>query len=563
MYSKNYILSISPSNGNDSILDFNRFRYHYLPSTRKILNTDDCEYINRDILINELVKSFKNSDKSDSTLLTLYNTLIRHFKYSDEKDIQPLTKKSIYSQINDTLIRYKSGTIKSSIYINLIANLSSIFELLDQPAYWLKEIPKICKNDTEPYESYSKEELKLILPPLRSLFSQLSAQFLSNPRKHIKAYKNNSTMTFKWNGKTHKIYGSVSKLMASATFLLSYYTWSNTSVIFNLKQPKNVSFNMGRNWYIMPAFKRRAFKTITVEITEHQSLEIPKYSISFFNTLLKVSKIIDSSDDALLFQRVIANERSRVTSAMLSSFNMFMAKTLNLRGYNQEIIPYQISRFRETGAQTFMIKEDTIKTSILLDNQPNTIKKHYSKGNKLENRAMMQDSTSTLEIQSRLKTNVNQAIEKRKEELNVNILTLEEKLSNLSKNINGTYCKDPFGKESESFTKKAVSHNLLSKGEKLACANILQCFSCHNQVIVQSEYDIWCLLSFKENIEESISYHLNNHHFEKNFSSTLDKIKNIIYKIDKNILRKAERRLQTHGRHPLWNTNSTILDLSI
>ncbi len=36
----------------------------------------------------------------------------------------------------------------------------------------------------------------------------------------------------------------------------------------------------GEIWYTMPAFKRRAFKTIQIEIGEHE-LEIPKYAMTF------------------------------------------------------------------------------------------------------------------------------------------------------------------------------------------------------------------------------------------------------------------------------------------
>ncbi|MGR5549608.1 hypothetical protein [Vibrio sp. DNB22_12_1] len=560
-YSKNLILKITPANSIEISLDFNRLRYSNIPQTKRILSKIICNFIERDHLIQEIFNAFKLSDKSHSTLLSLYNALVKHFRFSDKNKIPPLIESSMLNQVHSELRRFQKGEIKSSLYTKLVSEFSSILSLMDIQSDWINELPRLYKSDTESFESYSQEELKIILPPLRKLFSQLSKQFLQDPEEHMSAYKNLSTMSFEWKGETYKICGGISKIMASATFLLSYYTWSNTSVLFNLKRPKVVSYDMSKSWYVMPAFKRRAFKTISVEIANNQTLEVPKFSLSFFDTLLNISKIIDDSDDAPLFQRVIANERSRITSPMLSSFNQFMEKTLKLRGKYGQKIPYQISRFRETGAQTFMVKGDTFETALLLDNQPNTVKKHYSKGNKIENRAMMQDSTSVLEIQSRNQQSVVQAINQRKSELNVKVLTLEEKVSTITRNVNGTYCSNPFGREATSFSKSAESHKLIKTGEKLACADILKCFSCQHQVVVQSAHDIWCLLSFKECIEESISFHINAQHFMKNFQDILDKIENIIKKINSKTLRQAEKSLNTDGRHPLWQDSSSLGNL--
>lgn len=551
-YNLNLVLKVTPANNREISLDFNRLRFKDAPSTKSIKGMVQCEFMNRDSIVIGIFHKFLNSDSSHSTQETLYKSLIRHFKYSDENNQTPLDEKSMIENVYYELERYKKGEIKSSLYIKIVCEYSSTLKLLEMKSDWINELPRLHKNDVESFESYSKEELKIILPPLRKLFSQLSKQFLKDPKRHMSASKVTPTMIFEWKGKKYRIYSGISKIMASAAFLLSYYTWANTSVLFSLKRPKVVSYDMSKDWYIMPAFKRRAFKTISVEFESDHKLEVPKFSISFFNTLLNISKSIDPSDDALLFQRVILNNRSKITSPMLTSFNQFIEKTLKLRGSNGKKIPYQISRFRETGAQNFMVKEGSFETSLLLDNKPDTVKRHYSKGNKIENQAMLQDSTSILEIQSRNKEGVYQAIEQRKSELNVKVLTLEEKHSNITKSMNGTYCSNPFGKESKSFTKVAQSHKLIKSGEKLACADLLKCFSCQHQVIVQSERDIWCLLSFKESIEDSISFHVDANHFDKNFHEIILKIEEIIKRVDGKILRKSERLMVDNGRHPLW-----------
>ncbi|MEZ9955508.1 hypothetical protein AB4395_23960, partial [Vibrio splendidus] len=80
--------------------------------------------------------------------------------------------------------------------------------------------------------------------------------------------------------------------------------------------------------------------------------------------------------------------------------------------------------------------------------------------------------------------------------LGIDVLVIEEEnkinVPDLSRTPNGGSCASPFGERSEKYTKKAMKQGLLSEGEKLACADLLACFGCPNQVIVQSLVDIWC-----------------------------------------------------------------------
>ncbi|TOD13810.1 hypothetical protein CGJ72_17785, partial [Vibrio parahaemolyticus] len=127
------------------------------------------------------------------------------------------------------------------------------------------------------------------------------SQFIKNPETHIQAYKNTPTMIFEWQGREYKLCGGITKMMCAATYLLAYYTYANTTDLFRLKQPNNASISTGETWYTMPAFKRRAFKTIQVEIGEHE-LEIPKYAMNFFDKLLNASRIISTNEEATLLQ---------------------------------------------------------------------------------------------------------------------------------------------------------------------------------------------------------------------------------------------------------------------
>ncbi len=191
-------------------------------------------------------------------------------------------------------------------------------------------------------------------------------------------------------------------MMCAATYLMAYYTYANTSDLFKLKQPKNASTTTDELWYIMPAFKRRAFKTIYIEIGEHE-LEIPKYSFDFFNSLLSISKRIldeNENENATLLQTALFNKVRPLSSSDLQVFRIYwLEKNFSFTDQTGRRLRPLISRFRETGAQLTSYHHGELANNIMLNNTPNTRKKHYSSGNKISNNGMMQDTLSIREEQ--------------------------------------------------------------------------------------------------------------------------------------------------------------------
>jgi len=91
---------------------------------------------------------------------------------------------------------------------------------------------------------------------------------------------------------------------------------------------------------------------------------------------------------------------------------------------------------------------------------------------------------------------------------------------------------------------------------------VLGCFGCPSQIIVQSVADIWCLLSFRECIEESLFLHLDAHHYHKNFEKIMVFIDSkILPNINSKILKQAEEKLNDDGLHPTWAEPESILYL--
>ncbi|TMP38287.1 hypothetical protein [Pseudoalteromonas rubra] len=543
-------------------LDFNRIRFTGIPSTKKVKELEGIEFADRDDLVIELQKalSILRLEKSDATISNYYYKFTAYLKWCDSQHMLPIEEKTIQKFCTHCYERYRAGELRSSAYITITSTLKVIFsnlEINNASEQWMNNIVIIANSDNQPHEAYTNSDLKQMLPFLRSLFKQTAKQFSASPEEYMAASKKNSPMNFLWKGVNHKVYLAVNKMMIAATFLLSYYTYSNTTQLLSLRRPQSVGYRK-ENWYVMSAFKRRAFKVINIEIGDHH-IDIPKYCIDFFNTLLEVSKLVDSSSDALLIQTCWENKKAPLNNAFLRDFNsIFVKKNFPMYDSMGRELRFSVSRFRATGSIISQINNNEIEAALLLNNTPETIKRHYSDGNKLENNIMMQEAALIRAEQAKNLTTV----EKAKETLHIKVLKYEELQDKLSPQIkkaaHGSYCADPFGEKSKKFSKKINSHNLHKAN--LACADLLNCFGCTHQVIVQSVEDIWCLLSFKECIEESIYYHLNARHFDHNFNQALEFIdKKIIPKIDKKIFNDAEIKLMEVGRHPLWLSPDSIL----
>lgn len=556
-------LCITLDSGNNC--DFNRLLFLHCPPTKYLQNGTQAKTANRNGYIAQLKNCFVESlseGGSQPALLDIFFKVRHYLEWVDKQEIKAFTKQSLVSYFEHQYRRILRGEVKNTTYNQVRTKLISAFKLLDLPEKWFEDIPTLPKYDTEPFEAYSSSDLKQLLPILRGLFKQTSQQFLINPEKHMKAHQTQLTMEFHWKGEIYPLYGAISKMMAAATYLLAFYTYANTSMLLNLVRPKITSISTQNKWYTMPAFKRRAFKVIHVEMGEH-SLDIPKYAMDFFDTLLKVSEIIDSSNNALLFQTYVRNKVSPVSRGLLQdAYTKWLRKHFPLTDERGRELRPIISRFRETGSQLTSHYGGDIAQGIVLDNTPLVRRKHYSTGNRLNNQSMMQEVVHIRQEQAVSKSSAKAA----QRTLNIDVLTIDESqritLPNLSRTANGCSCAEPFGDKSEKYRKKTKQHRL-TQGEKLACAELLACFGCEHQVIVQSVSDIWCLLSFKECIEESLFLHLDAHHYDKNFNHVVGFIEEtIIPRLNKKVVKQAESKLNNVGRHPLWIEAESVISLA-
>ncbi len=535
--------------------DFDCFNVRGFPSKR---HRDSSERVLRPINAEMLFFAFRDSDYAEATKYFLFRNLRKYVAFCDTTELTVFSHESVIAFGGHILGRNKTGELRNSTCTLIISSVKQCFLLLGKPGHWFDAIPTLGKSQATPHRAYSDNDLKKLLPLMRALFKQFSGQFLQDPDAHLFAPNNRPTMKFAWKGVSIKIYGAVSKMMAAATYLLSYYTWANTSALLAIQRPAETTQATREKWYQMPVFKRRAFRVITLRIGDHGQLNIPKYSLDFFNQLLKVSDLIGqhwpSKDAPVLLLTFRNRQAAPMRAAELIVFNNFLQDNFHLRDDKGARLSPVISRFRATGSQIMQLHHSPVMSAELLGNSPRTVRRHYSEGNEFDNQSMIQDAVSVMADKARYGESIQQAKRRRETLLEVHILTYESLLKMQAppmKQAHGSYCRSPFGEQAEKFISRIRRHGLLVT-EKFACSDLMKCFACPHQVIVAEPTDIWCLMSFRECLEDSIYRHVDHRHFYQNYGSVLSAIDNILNRIDKKILREATCRLHDEGPHPLW-----------
>ena len=552
-------LSVSMLNSSNALvrLDFNRFRYFGMPLTKNI-KKGKVKYAKRDDLAQRLYNVIVgNETVGTSTKIAIFSAARSHIIHCDMNGLIPFSEAAVISVLQHNSARQRRGEIKDSSETNIRASISTLLKWMELPVTsWLSVIPSSGKTQHVPIKGYSDSDLKRMIPLLRGLFKQLHQQFVSLPELHLKAGKKKATMTFQWNGKQYLVSAGINKMFCAATFLLSYYTWSNSSVLYQLKRPQTVSHKLSDDWYQMPAFKRRAFKTLTVEIGDHDQLEVPKYALQFFDQLLEASRLLDPRPDSWLLLSNIHGQPVAMNGGKLHEFKVgFLERYFPMKDSQGERLLPGVQRFRATGSQLTLARRGLMHAALLLDNTPQVIKLAYSGGNPHENNQMNRDISHTLEQTVRDRQGVSAAKKKVCEAQKVEVLAYEAYMQRAMppiRSASGSYCQTNDKERAQRFTTRARHRGLLVEGELLACADLLACWQCEHQVLVESVSDLWCVLSFRECLEESSYLHLDDLHHQKNFGQVMINIDARLKLINNKVLRQAQRKLVKDGRHPLW-----------
>jgi hypothetical protein len=542
-----------------AILNFNRFRYIGVPKSRQ-LDNENLIVANRDNQVRSWYVAFSNAnDYSDVTLFGYFNDLSFYIALIDTNDFKPDSKEAV-DLLEVTLVDHvRLGKHSIGWARKMHSGIRSIFHIFGwETRGYFSDYP-LFKREFMPTPAYSDSELKTILKLLNSLFFQLESHISQNLNMHLSAGSRKKTVTLKYDVHTVSASGAINKYFSIGYFLMSYYTWANMTSLLKLKRPKKNQTDSG-DWYSESVEKKRARKFVTVELGDNNSTLVPSHSLKTIESIIGMSLKV-APDINRLFHVSINGQIKALEANYLTQFTNWLIKNFALKGDNDWPLRLQAQRFRVTGSNKYLdLTNDSLSTSLLLNNTPDVLRKHYSTGNEGDNERQLQAVSRVLEGAAKCK-NVEEAIENTKEAMDVEILPYDAFINRFTgigkpeKTVIGTGCKNSFSGKAEKYNKK---HKQLIKQEgTLACADILKCFGCENQVIIEEVDDIWCLLSFKEALIEASHEHANAQHFRKNFSGLLNSLERACFRVSPKIRRKAESKL-SHGRHPLWETGLNL-----
>jgi len=544
----------------EGVIDFNRLRYRGAPKNRE-LKKGGAILANRDTEVLCWYQKFATANEyTDITLngyfgnLTFYVALIDSANLKlDSTDAVELFEISLIEHVR--LGKHSVGWARK-----VHSGVKTLFKMFGWSSIKYFSIYPIFKREFLPTPAYSDTEIKEILKILTCLFNQLHSSISKDIELHLNAHNRQKTCKLSFSGRSVNVSGAITKYFCMSYFLMSYYTWANMFCLLKLKRPKKKQTDTG-TWYSQTVEKKRARKFVNIELGDNNSTIIPKHGLRILEKIIKISVLVSPVKDRL-FHAMHRNKVIALESNHLTAFTNWIIKNFNLKGDNGWPLRLQSKRFRATGSSRFLaFTNDQISTSILLGNTPNVVSKYYSSGNAHDNETQLQAVSRVLENSAKC-SNVDDAINKTKEDLNVEVLPYDAFIRRFTgvatpeKTIIGTGCKDPFSDHSINYSRK--NKTLIPENATIACADITHCFKCENQVIIEDVDDIWCLLSFKEVLSESSYEHVNAQHFNKNYAETIALIEHACFRVAPKIRRQAENKLKKLGRHPLWSNELNL-----
>ena len=544
----------------ESIIDFNRLRYIGAPKNSDI-RIGKVEFANRDEQVITWYRKFSNANQfTDITLNGYFCNLTFYVALIDNASLE-LDSREAVELFEATLIEHvRLGKHSVGWARKVHSGLKTLFRLLNWSSIEHFSVYPIFRNESLPTPAYSDTEIKRILKLLMRLFNQLHKSLLEDIEYHLNANNRQKTVELNYLQYSVKVSGAITKYFCLSYFLMSYYTWANMFCLLKLKRPQKMQTDSGI-WYSQIVEKKRARKFVNIELGGNGSAIIPKYGLSVLEKITKVS-ILVSPNKNRLFHAMLRGKIIALESNHLTAFTNWLIKNFDLKGDNGWPLRLQSQRFRVTGSSRFLsYTNDPIAASTLLGNTPNVVSKHYSSGNEHENNTQLQAVSRVLENSAKCNS-VEEAIRKTKKDLNIEVLPYDEfirkftGIANPEKTIIGTGCKDPFSARVTKYNRQNTE--LVSDEKTIACADIAYCFQCENQVIVEEVDDIWCLLSFKEALEDSRHDHESLSHFKRNYGETITRIEHACFRVSPKIRRKAEKKLRLEGRHPLWSNELNL-----
>lgn len=202
------------------------------------------------------------------------------------------------------------------------------------------------------------------------------------------------------------------------------------------------------------------------------------------------------------------------------------------------------SRFRETAAKLARRKANRTELHIsqILNNQYRTVLRHYSEGNHYDNQLIMSQGLSVIEKMSK-----GHSLELSKAEVAAELAIPAIKYDEL---IGSKASLNGVGVACFQQRQRPVESSNATTGQ--ACFDYESCIKCQYAKLINDVEPLYRLLSFLECMEESWLYYPER--FSRNLGKAVELYRKVISSsLSPNIIQQAQSKLDTEGRHMLWD----------
>lgn len=434
--------------------DFNRFFYSGVPFKRDL---DTTSLANRNDDVYRWFHFFNGTQEfADLTKQSYLRDFVQFVRFCDNRGLLPESKVGAENWERHLVEKVRLGSIGVNTARKMVSCAKRVLQMLGNPTEKWFSPYGLFRSESNPTQGYSDRELKVLIRPINSFFRQISLQIIAETDEYLAAACNMKIAKFTFNNHTHDVASPITKCFSAAFFLLSYYTWGNSSVLLKMVKPADKVYEGGK-WFEQSVLKPRANKYVSITIGDNGTYHVPKFALIFFEQLLKLSAVI-SSNPHLLWQTK-SGKISPLEQMHVNTFSKWLQTTCSIVDDTNEPLRPTASKFRASGSYRYLAKSGSkIETSLLLGNTPQTLSRHYSSGNEAENNKQLLAVTYTIEGVVKC-SDINSAKEYAQKELAVDILPYEEFLTKYSKKsgqktILGTGCKNVYGKQVEKYRRR-------------------------------------------------------------------------------------------------------------
>jgi hypothetical protein len=222
--------------------DFTRFFYKGVAFKRDLQRSESA---NRDADVLRWYRIFAETNEySDLTKQSYIRDFAKYVRFCDSKRLNPESSSAVESWERYLIEQVRISSMNVNSARKMISCSKKCLEMLGNPsAEWFSPYG-LFRSEPNPTQGYSDRELSSLIKIINSFFRQISKQIMDNPEVHLNASGNQRTASFTYNQHTHEIASPVTKCFSAAYFMLSYYTWGNTTVLLNMTKPKEKIFEV-------------------------------------------------------------------------------------------------------------------------------------------------------------------------------------------------------------------------------------------------------------------------------------------------------------------------------